>query len=145
MKKLGKTFGLIGAGADYNGFIGALHQYLIYCALVGIYWEIHPILYKIIALLPSKSQSWMFGFVTEQVETRYKATALEKMVSSVEEKDFLAQVLELHALKTDFTMKDVMSACMQNIGAGSDTTSVSLASIMYNLIKSPDKLRRVGL
>ncbi|PVH78052.1 cytochrome P450 [Cadophora sp. DSE1049] len=38
-------------------------------------------------------------------------------------------------------MQDVFSTCMTNIGAGSDTTSISLGSVIYNLCRYPDAMK----
>lgn len=132
------------AGADIEGFLSALHQYLVYCTHVGVYWETHPIIFKLVSLLPSKGQAWMFNFVIQQVTFRYKKTPEEKLMAHSDYKDFLSRVLELQSTKDDFTMEDTIAACLNNIGAGSDTTSINLTSIFYNLISSPDRFRRVS-
>lgn len=58
--------------------------------------------------------------------------------------DFLAKTLRLHRANPEkFPFRDVLSVCVTNIGAGSDTTSVSLSGIMYGLIKNPEALKKV--
>lgn len=41
-------------------------------------------------------------------------------------------------------MDDVIAACRTNIGAGSDTASVSLTNILYHVISSPERLERIS-
>ena len=38
-------------------------------------------------------------------------------------------------------MQDVFSTCMTNIGAGSDTTSISLGSVIYDLCRYPAAMK----
>lgn len=38
-------------------------------------------------------------------------------------------------------MSDVFMTCMTNIGAGSDTTGISLSSVIYHLCKNPEAMR----
>ncbi|KAJ4260730.1 hypothetical protein NW757_001112 [Fusarium falciforme] len=42
-----------------------------------------------------------------------------------------------------FPLDAVQSTCLVNIGAGSDTTSISLCSILYNLMTHPDALQKL--
>lgn len=85
----------------------------------------------------------MVNFVQGQVRTRMEQVGLE-MYASAEENDFLGTILRMHGQNPDrIHLADVNMYPLTNIGAGSDTTSVSLAGIMYNLIISPDKLQRV--
>jgi len=142
--QLGETFGLVQAGSDKKSFLAALHHSLTYAACAGIYWEMHPILFKFLTLLPSAGLAWFFNFVHVLVSSRFKMWE-QNHATPTNGQDFLTQLFELFARKDDFTMDDVIASCLSNIGAGSDTTSVSLTSILYHLIKSPEKLDIVSL
>lgn len=87
----------------------------------------------------------MFGFVQKQCQDRIKAVGPEKFAET-KENDFLGTILRLHGQNPNkIQLEDVTGYSLTNIGAGSDTTSVSLAGIMYNLAISPDKLKRVSV
>ncbi len=87
---------------------------------------------------------YMVNFVLGQFQARIAHVGPEKLAEA-EEIDFLGTALRVHAQQPDkLPIKDVFGATLANIGAGSDTTSVSLASIMYHLITSPESLRRVS-
>ncbi|KIX05578.1 uncharacterized protein Z518_06450 [Rhinocladiella mackenziei CBS 650.93] len=140
---LGKSFGFVENGRDEHGFLDAIHIYLVYCANVGVYSEFHPILGWLAAKLPSGGISWMVGFVQQLCQNRFKEVGPDKFASAPE-RDFLGTILRMHGQNLDkILLEDVTSHSLTNIGAGSDTTSVSLASIMYHLITSPDSLKRV--
>ena len=130
-------------GEDKEGFLEALHAYLVYAAHVGVYSEIHPYLHRIITLLPSQGGEWLFKFVTGQVQARL-AGLEQKKKTEEDPDDFLTRVLQLRDRDPEnFDMRNVFDTCLTNIGAGSDTTSVSLTGILYNLIQAPEKMAKV--
>jgi len=58
--------------------------------------------------------------------------------------DFLSIYLALHKKDpSSFTDQDLFAGCITNIGAGSDTTSISLSSVLYNLCKHPEALQKL--
>jgi cytochrome P450 len=66
-------------------------------------------------------------------------------VGSIDSKgDFLSKLLRLHADNPEkVTMSDVFGTCMANIGAGSDTTGISLSAVIYYLCKNPEAMRKL--
>ena len=55
--------------------------------------------------------------------------------------DFLTRFLQKHKEDpADMSMEAVMTICFGNIGAGSDTTAISLRAMIYFLFKHPRKL-----
>lgn len=126
--------------------IAALHSYLIYLSRVGVYHELHYFFTWILSFFPNGGTHYMGQFVQDQViegQRQKSKGALEKDESKPMD-DFLTKLLRMHALQPDrFTMGAVFSTCGSNIGAGSDTTSVSLAAILFCLMKSPATVRKV--
>lgn len=58
--------------------------------------------------------------------------------------DFLSRTLELHEQNPEkFPFDAVHTTCITNIGAGSDTTSISLCAILHNLACHPKVLVKV--
>jgi hypothetical protein len=58
--------------------------------------------------------------------------------------DFLTKFLALQASDPEkFTWQGLMIGCTTIIGAGSDTTSISLNSVVYNLWKHPETLQKL--
>lgn len=126
--------------------IDALHKYLLYLSQVGVIHEWHSTLNWVMSFLPKQGMHYLGSFMTDQLaegQRQRPKGSLEKDQSKSTD-DFLTKLLRMNALQPDkFTMEDVYSICMTNIGAGSDTTSVSLAGIMYCFMKNPEALEKV--
>ncbi|KAI1610627.1 cytochrome P450 oxidoreductase [Exophiala viscosa] len=143
---LSKRFGFLDTGADNGGMIAALHSYLQYLSKVGVIHEWHRTFMWILSFFPAGGMRYMGGFMMEQVQEGQRTKSksdLEKDESKPTD-DFLTKLLRMHALQPEkFPMDAVYSTCGTNIGAGSDTTSVSLAGIMYCLMKHPEAVRKL--
>jgi cytochrome P450 len=54
--------------------------------------------------------------------------------------DILGKLFLVHKEKPSaLTMANIMSVCSSNVGAGSDTTAISLRAIIWFLLTNPDK------
>lgn len=120
--------------------MSSIDRFMYYLAHVGIYPGLHPILSRIaMALSPSeKGMDYVSVFASRQIEHR------QRNPSEMDEKrgDFLTKTLNMHRDNpTKFTIQDVFVACQTNIGAGSDTTAISLSSVFYHLCKYPRTLQ----
>jgi cytochrome P450 len=125
--------------------MSSLSQYLIYCANVGIFPEWHKTLFR--RRMRSKTVSGLVHvreFAKAQLEEkREKVEADDAAYSNVAE-DFITKFLRMQAQDpVKITNADISSVCTMNIGAGSDTTSISLTSIIFNLIKYPRVLEQL--
>lgn len=144
----GKRMGFLNNGVDSLGAFKTLDGAQAYSSLVGVYHELHPILFRIqqffskFALRGNGFQA-MIEFSEEQVKERQESLKrVEK--KPVPSDDFLAKVLARHEQSPEsFTMADVLDACALNIIAGSDTTAISLTAIVWFLIKNPQTLNRL--
>ncbi|KAJ9608403.1 hypothetical protein H2200_007391 [Cladophialophora chaetospira] len=137
---LSKRFGFLDTGTDNAGMIAALDHYLRYLSKVGIYPEWHSFLMRVLSFFPNTGSRYL-GIFTQQQVAEGQKTKPKSLLEKDEAKqtdDFLTKLLRMHALQPDkFPISAVFGTCMTNIGAGSDTTSVSLAGIMHQLMKSP--------
>ena len=139
---LNKRFGFLDQGEDIRGILHSIHSYLVYAANVGIYAEWHDTIRAIQRkLIPNNDSEGILAFTQQELAERGQASDHKEEGNQF---DFLTKTLKLHQDAPErFTMMHVITTCLNNIGAGSDTTSVSLASIVHNLMKSPDKLNKL--
>ncbi|THW34272.1 cytochrome protein [Aureobasidium pullulans] len=140
--QLGKRFGFLDRAEDPRGIFTSLHTYLKYSAMVGVFPEFHPLLFGVMLKCIPGGLGKVLQFVQEQITDRL---ANPKPIKSADRsEDFLGEVLRLREEQPDaFTFEHVFTTCMTNIGAGSDTTSISLSSIIYFLINSPTALQKL--
>lgn len=135
---LGRSFGLIEAGYDKDALLHAVHVGSIsYGSMLGLVPEIHPWYLWFQNVFPVESH-WR---VVQRVIRREISARMQGIIHSDRE-DFLAKCIELSkAGKLDeFTMNNVIGS---NIGAGSDTTGISLTAVIYFLMKHPDCLQKL--
>lgn len=80
-------------------------------------------------------------FTREQIQIAMKGHS-DKKAQGV---SFLSKTIEIHERDSErFPLSGAYATCFTNISAGSDTTSISLCSIMYNLFSHPQSLEKVG-
>lgn len=68
----------------------------------------------------------------------------ERLANPTNRKDFLSAFLQAKESHPDIVSdRQVMSYSLSNVFAGSDTTAISLRSILYHLLKYPHTLKKV--
>jgi hypothetical protein len=140
--QLGQRFGFLDSGEDIQGIMNSLVKSLAFAARVGIYPVFHPVLFYLNAiLLPNmKGMVYTMRFIETFVLDRLKKP-LPKKDDSETAVDFITKFLHIQAENPQkMSNSDIMISSMSNIGAGSDTTGVSLTSVIYYLSKHPDVL-----
>jgi hypothetical protein len=124
----------------------ALHTYLKYASRGGVYSEWHAYLSRVVGLLNGGGMAYMFNFTGQQIHHHMTLTEKESLAAEdpTTSTDFLTKLLKLKKDQPEkFSDADVFGACLTNIGAGSDTTSVSLSGILYQLMKNPETFQKV--
>ncbi|KAF5573632.1 cytochrome P450 monooxygenase oxidoreductase, partial [Fusarium pseudocircinatum] len=141
---LDKRFGFLDSGADRGGMFASLHEYLKYCAVVGVEHEWHETLFWFMSKLPARGLAYVAQFTGEQINQRKQALKVGSLAEKTQKKDFLSKLFHLHDENPErFPDGAIFTTCNTNIGAGSDTTSISLCAIMQNLAESPALRREV--
>ncbi|KXH25220.1 hypothetical protein CSIM01_04164 [Colletotrichum simmondsii] len=139
---LGQRFGCLDTGSDRLGIFASQHVYLKYCAMVGIEHELHGTLDWILSKLPPGQLMNGVNFTAEQLKKGRTRFDMEK--GSPDRQDFMSKLFRLHHENPDkFPESAVFTTCMTNIGAGSDTTSISLCAVIYDLASHPRVLQRL--
>ncbi|KAF2196197.1 cytochrome P450 [Delitschia confertaspora ATCC 74209] len=137
-----ESFGFLDDGKDPRGILIELDAFIKYSARVGIYHEIHTPLYKLMQTL-GKGGAYIYTFTWAQIAKRLPGSATEEKGVKLED-SILARALEKHKEDPEtFKISDVYQVCLASIGAGSDTTSISLCAIFWYLLKTPRALAKL--
>ncbi|KAL4892892.1 cytochrome P450 [Aspergillus ambiguus] len=132
-----QSFGFMEQGWDFNTILQSIHETMVYGSRVGVFPELH---------------SWIawFGRITRKkipfdvVQTYVDSQIAVRKGKEItgRQPDFLTKILALRRAgkATDVDLSQVIG---QNIGAGSDTTSISLSSVIYGLCKNPEAERKL--
>ena len=135
-----RRFGFMDAGSD-NGFFAQIESVLRSGAWVGqvpaLYW-IHEYLSPFIGnhLGITARHGRLRDFASQEIENR-------KRVGS-DHQDILAKLFEVQKQRPD-EMNDVnvLSMATSNVMAGSDTTAISMRSVIYHLLRNPECKRKL--
>jgi cytochrome P450 len=114
---------------------------------MGIFPEWHKSLFQ--RLMGSKKMSGLMHvrqFAGQRLEAKCEKVfgPGESSVDPTAPVDLITKLLRIQDENPEKMAKgDIASACMMNIGAGSDTTSISLSSVIFHLLKNPETLERL--
>ncbi|KAL0260963.1 hypothetical protein SLS55_004655 [Diplodia seriata] len=130
-----KRFGFLDAGKDPLGIISGLDGFLTYCGRVGVFPETHLALFTLVSMLGANAFDHIVKFSDDQVHA-YK--------QNVEGETFLSKALRIHQEEPrKLSEHDIQGICQMNVVAGSDTSSISLTSILWHLLKNQDALGKL--
>lgn len=120
--------------------MAAIDNYLFYLTHVGIYAALHPYLSRLIEILANrgtKTPESRHNFTQAHIDQRAKHPDAE-----AGHRDFLTKLLNLQCQNPEkINTADIFMACNTNVGAGSDTTGISLSAVFYYLLKNPETLK----
>jgi cytochrome P450 len=148
----GQRFGFLDEGKDINDCMRSLDASMVYSTLVGVFHWAHPLLFSLLQRLPGSGaagRSYLMQFVSQKIADRERSE--NSKVAGVEEqidmkpvedsygpRDFLDIVLDAERKgQKDMTKYNVFMMGMSNVIAGSDTTAVSLSSVLWHLAANP--------
>ncbi len=147
-----RRFGFLDAGKDVAGLLEALSKNMAYSTLVGIYPRLHKFLFAIMSWLSvggAAGRAYLMKFVDERLsqrKTERKQDAVKPVFTPDENapQDFTEKLLVQNEQDpTKVTAYHVFMMGLSNIIAGSDTTAISLAAIMYHLIRTPAAMAKL--
>jgi cytochrome P450 len=138
----GNRFGFLDMGEDTEGVFSAIDARGVYSTFVGIFPWIHRFLYP--RLPTTGGHGFVFNYTLRQIEERQKLLKDPRNLGREGPPDIMTKILLAHEEDPRKTTRmDLITMCQSNIGAGSDTTAITLSSILYNLIKHPQTYRRL--
>ena len=141
--KLGKPFGLLHNGGDIAGLMAAIQRYSRYGAIVGVYPELHPSIFRFLSFMTPKGAhglAYLANFMNSAIDE--EASFHSKTTESHDSRAHLVSMLfAMHqADPTNFSQDDIRFHIVPSIGGGSDTTAITIGAVIYNLCRAPSVL-----
>lgn len=127
---------------DTTGMLPGINKSVYDIAYWGLLPEVYPWYSKVSWLWGDDMSGVMklFGYTLEQVSKNRKLNQEDK--ADLKYDTFLRKLLSLEAAHK-ITASNTLDAAGSNIGAGSDTTSVTLSAILYYLYKDARVLAKL--
>ncbi|RVX69138.1 hypothetical protein B0A52_06852 [Exophiala mesophila] len=147
-----ERFGFLDHGKDIGGILVALDNSMMYSTLAGIYSWAHPYLYAIMEKIPGSGavgRNFLMKFVQQKIAERNQSRdstkgSVAKLQDQNAPRDFLTKLSDAHERDPEkVTGYHIFMMGLSNIIAGSDTTAVSLSSVLYHLARNPATLTRL--
>jgi cytochrome P450 len=150
-----KRIGFLDFGEDVGDVMKNLGDHLTYASVVGVFPQLHPILFKVrnwLAGSRGKGRQYIINFTQEamaahQAEPKAQGPVADDKLKGEEQRetvDFLTKFLNKHSDNPKvFTAYHVLSGCVSNMVAGSDTTSISLSAIIYYALRDATVLKKL--
>ncbi|KAL3423004.1 cytochrome p450 pisatin [Phlyctema vagabunda] len=111
-------------------------------SLLGLFPSLHQPLLSLLQKL-SRGAPKGVAFIEAYSEHLIEARREEK-VSDEGPSDFIAKFLKIqNENPAKITDKDIRVSAVANVGAGSDTTSITLSAILYCLCKNPSTMKKL--
>ncbi|RAR09523.1 pisatin demethylase [Stemphylium lycopersici] len=136
---VGSRFGLMEEAGDKSGIIDAIDRGIYTGATFGIVPEAFLALFHVTCFLKLTPN---FQRVLDFINTNIHNRVSGKTKSREDRQDFLDKLLPLEQ-EGKATRRDTLNACGSNIGAGSDTTAISLVAVFAYLAMHPTVLARL--
>ena len=116
-----------------------------YCSVVGIFPSLHQLVSKLVQFFKLGGQGMVFidTYALDCLDSREQE---QEKVQELGVVDFLQKILNARRDKdAHITRSLIRNAAGANMVAGSDTTSISLSAVLYNLYKSPTTLAKLRM
>ncbi|KAI1879725.1 hypothetical protein JX265_002679 [Neoarthrinium moseri] len=132
-----KPFGFIEQGIDIDDCISQTLKFESYISIAGFAQWLHNL------LVANPFITWLDIMPTNYLAKTSDAALHERKKNQDARFDFVAHWLKSHEQNPDkLSYRDLQSAVMANVGAGSDTVSCTLQSTVYHMIRHPDAWQR---
>ncbi|KAH7237944.1 cytochrome P450 [Fusarium solani] len=138
-----KSFNMMENEGDTTGMIPGIREANDFLAYLGVIPSLVPWVIGLSAVLGRKSNtSVLVSYTFAQIHKNQEANAHSTTKDSKKYDTFLKKVLDMKS-QGRLKLPNVLDACGSNIGAGSDTTAVTLSSTLFFLYSNPDKLAKL--
>ncbi|KAJ5182091.1 hypothetical protein N7449_012238 [Penicillium cf. viridicatum] len=141
--KFDQNFGMMEKEGDTTGMIKGIHKANDYLAHMGVVYNLHPWKKWLDFVMRKKDNvAVLISYTLTQI-ARYRNAATSTTGSKdVKYESFLKKLLSMEAEKK-IDSSNIMDSCGSNIGAGSDTTAITLSASLFYLYRNPEKLDKL--
>ncbi|KAL3418686.1 cytochrome p450 pisatin [Phlyctema vagabunda] len=137
-----KRFGFLDMGEDKEGVFRAIDTRLVYSTFTGVFPWLHRMIFQF--LPKTGGYAYLLAYTQRQVEIRQRELKNPIQGGQDGPPDIMTKLLATHEANPDkMSRLDIFTICQSNISAGSDTTSISLSSVFYHLLKYPATMSRL--
>ena len=115
----------------------AVQSFSRYGAIVGVFSEWHPYIYRIIsAITPAGSHG--LGYLAQVMNKAIDEEAAAEQKPNDLQQHLVSKLFAMHHQDPDnFTYNDIRFHIVPAIGGGSDTTASTIGAVIYYLCKNP--------
>ncbi|KAJ5082506.1 pisatin demethylase [Penicillium argentinense] len=142
----GKRVGFLEREEDVDGILATIEKRFWYVAVTGQLPWLDKLFHKN-SLITFLSGLWwkqkispVLRFTLDQIEERKRARQGNPEKKG-QERDFLSRFLDIQDGRPDIPDFWIISWCQQNVQAGSESTAITLTSVIYHLLKTPDSMQ----
>lgn len=144
--------GFLDRGQDIEGAMSALQKLMAYSTLIGIYPQWHPRLFGPMSRFSwsgAGGRAYIMKFVQEKIARHNQQKHNPEKTTTTAEGNLKTQdFLEKMVLARDKDPEKVTDYHLfmmgqSNVIAGSDTTAISLSSIIYHLLHHPETFQKL--
>ncbi|KAK5064363.1 hypothetical protein LTR84_000196 [Exophiala bonariae] len=134
-----RRFGFLENGEDVGGVIQSIDNFNLYATLMGVFPWLHA---RLSVFGPLVGLKYIIGYVNQALGERRQAKAQGLDLSTVP--DFVSKFFVNNEKDPEgFTMLHIFGGAATNVVAGTDTTAISLSSIVRQLATHPDVLTKL--
>lgn len=139
--------GFLDRGDDIDGAIEAVHKVTRYSTMVGIYPEWHPRLFGLLSMFKlsgAGGRTYISKFVQDKIRNHQSKSTDTEAPGIPRTQGFLEKLMLTREKSPEkVTEYHLFIMAQSNVAAGSDTTAISLSSIMWHLLQNPDSLHKL--
>ncbi|KAF2008784.1 cytochrome P450 [Aaosphaeria arxii CBS 175.79] len=136
-----KSFNMMEAEGDKTGMIKGIHGANSYMAHIGLVPDLHPWIQRLQSIMGNQQgTNALLKFTFDQMEVHKGGNNSAGREGTAD--SFLAKLLRMKA-DNRVQMPHILDTCGSNIGAGSDTTAISLSVALFYLYTNPETLAKL--
>ncbi|TID12828.1 cytochrome P450 [Venturia nashicola] len=144
----GQAFGFLKNSIDYRDYIRSTHLAMPFLTVLTVTpYYLRPVLLLVAVCIPRLLKAVLAVEDIKKSAIMETKSAMDRSIEVTGKRpDLLSQLLAIvqeKGEKVNYSHKDITSDMWVGIMAGADSTSITMRSVFYFLMKSPEKLSKV--